>query len=188
MKIRDLFENHTILFLLLAAFIAFLCCLGLSSCTTDTPRMTKINGSTCVQTDTRFLRMKVHTNTEYIKTKIQQLEDLEVDKQKREQELDLKTEERQSAAAFYIGLALLIAAPGCVLIGGIINKGWTFWGTMAVLCGLLGVSFWTFEHLVPHLKWGVFGLVGAVVLWIMWKLKDFSLLERLKNSDPGKLL
>jgi len=169
-------------------FIVSLCLIPLlSSCTTDVPRTTKVNGSTCVQTDKRFLGMKYATETEYIKTKEQRKDDLEVEKEEREQELDLKTEERQSAAAFWIGLALLIAAP-CCAIAGYVSSGWKFWGSLGIICGLLGIGFWSFEHLIPYLKWPAFGLVGAVILWTMWKLKDFSLMDKLKNSEPGKLL
>jgi len=169
-------------------FIVSLCLIPLLlSCTTDVPRTTKVNGSTCVQTDKRFLGVKVYTKTEEVKTKEQRLDDLEVEKEEREQELDLKTEERQSAAAFWIGLALLIAAP-CCAIAGYVSSGWKFWGSLGIICGFLGIGFWSFEHLIPYLKWPAFGLVGAVILWTMWKLKDFSLMDKLKDSEPGKLL
>lgn len=159
----------------------------LAGCTSGLPQMTAINGHTVVQTHKKFLGIPVYTKTDTVKTKEQQLDDLEVDKERRETEQDLITEKRQSAAVFWIGLALMIAAPACVVIG-YLSTGWKFWGTMAALSAALGAAFWGFEHLLPYLKWAAGGLIGTCVLWSMWKLKDFNLLEKLKNSEPGELL
>ena len=172
---------------ILFAVIATLFIVLLCSCTTDTPRVTKVNGHTVSQMDKRFIGIKVSTKTEILKTKDQKLDDLEVEKEKREQELDLQAEERQSAVAFWAGMALLAFAPICVIIGYIVS-GWKFWGGLAGVSGLLGACFWSFEHLIPYLKWPAFAVAIAVPLWLMYKAKDFSLLERLKNSKEGSIL
>jgi hypothetical protein len=159
----------------------------LCACTTDAPRMTKVNGTTIVQTDKRLCGVKMHTTTTEVKTKEQKLDDLEIEKETREQNLDLKTEERQSAAAFWAGVVLLAFAPICVIIG-YLCQGWKFWGGLSVVSGGLGAAFWSFEHLIPYLKWPAFAIGGAVVLWTMWKLKDFALVDKLKKSLPGEII
>lgn len=168
----------------LLTLLILVTCIG---CTTDAPRMTRINGSTRVQTDHRFLGMKMRTTSETVKTKEQQLDDLEVEKVRREDDQNLKTEERQSAAAFWFGVIMFAVAAGSVF-AGYICSGWKFWGGMAAVAGALGCTAWGFEHLVPHLKYGAYALAGMAVLWTMWKLKDFDLINRLKHSEAGELL
>lgn len=162
-------------------------CLITSACTMGPPIKHVINGKTVVHTDKKFLGLPVATKVEEVKTKQQHLDDLAVEKATREQDLDLKTEERQSAAAFWIGVALLACAVVFVFVG-YIAAGWRFWGTMAAISGALGAAFWSFEHLIPMLKWPAYCIPVAIVLWTMYKLKDFSLLDKLKKSEPGKIL
>jgi hypothetical protein len=161
-------------------FIALLFAVG---CTSGRPEKFTINGHTRVQTQKKFCGVPIYTKIEEVKTTNQQLDDLDVEAK----ENKLKSLERQKAAAFWIGLVLMVLAPVCIVIG-YISSGWKFWGTMAVISGSLGAGFWGFEYLIPYLKWGVGGLLACVVLWTMWKVKDFSLIDRLKNSEPGRLM
>ena len=144
-------------FLLITALIVFLTVITLTGCTTDVPRITKIGETTIVQTDKRFCGAKINTETKEIKTKEQKLEDLEIQKKQREQDIDLDTEERQKVMAFWFGVALLGFVPVCVVLGYVL-QGWKFWGGLAAISGFLGGAFWSFEHLVPFLKWPAFEL------------------------------
>lgn len=154
-----------------------------TGCTTGKPDKFVINGVTRVYTPKKVLGITYATKVEEVKTKEQKLDDLDVEKK----ENKIKSLERQKKAAFWIGMILLCAAPACVVIG-YLTSGWKFWGSMAALSASLGCAFWGFESLLPYLKWGAGVLVGCMVLWTMWKFKDFSIVEKLKNSEPGKLL
>jgi len=169
---------------IICAFASFLC-----SCTSDAPRITKINGTTMVQTDTRVCGIKAWTKEKEVKTKAQKLDDLDFEKAKAKQDEKLKTESRQKAAAFWFGIVCFIGAAACVVFG-YVSQGWKFWGGMAGVSAALGAAAWSFEHLIPYLKWPAFGLAGVGVLWSMWKLKDFSAKKKLRalvNSVPGEL-
>lgn len=145
----------------------------LTGCTTDSPRLTKVNGHTVSQTDKRFLGIKVWTSENEILTADQEREKIELDKERREADLDLKAEERQSAFAFYLGAGCILAAVGCV-VAGYFFKGWKFWGGLSMLCGGMGALAFGAEQTIGYLKWLVGIPVAAMVLWSMWKLKDFS--------------
>ena len=164
-------------------WVLFMLWLVLSSCTTRPPVVTPINGHSVKQVTTEFCGIPVWTSNEDVMTTEQEIEALDVDKRKNR----IKSLERQKTAAFWIGLCLMIAAPVCVIVG-YLSQGWKFWGCMAALCAALGAAFWGFESLLPYLKWALGGLISLAVLWTMWKLEDFSLIKRLKDSDKGKIL
>lgn len=160
---------------------------ALTSCTTGKPEKFIINGKTRIHTPKKIIGITYNTVVEDVLTKEQEKDRLEIEKERREQELDLQAEERQSAAVFWIGLALVAFLPVAMAIG-YVTKGWKFWGGIGVSSGILGICFWSFQHLVPYLKWGGVALVASIILWSMWKLKDFDLIEKIKNSDKGKLI
>jgi len=157
---------------------------ALSSCTTGEPKSYKINGVTRVHTPKKICGVTYWTSTEEVKTKEQQLDDLEVDKERREQELDLQAEERQAATVFWFGTICMSCALACV-IAGYLLKGWRFWGGLAALLAVIGTLSWSFEHLIPHLKWVAYGIGGVAVAWTMWKVKDFSLKEWIDKRKQG---
>ena len=176
--------GHAPLFLMafLIVIVTFFC-----SCTTDAPRTTKVNGVTAVQTDHRFLGVKTWTKNKEMKTKEQKLDDLAVDGERRKQENKLITAERQKTAAFWGGIIFFGLAVAFVFAGYFL-QGWKFFGGAALVSFCLGVASWSFESLVPYLPYLGGGIGAAVVLWTMWKLKDFNLLDKLKNSEPGKIV
>lgn len=154
-------------------FLALMVLMVCAGCTTDRPVITPINGHSSVQTTHRFIGIPVWTSEDEVRTAKQAREKIELDKEKAEAELDLKTEERQAAAVFWFGAACFLAAVGCV-VAGYFFHGWKFWGGMAAGAVGLGSFAWGFEHLLPYLKWPAGALIVICVLWSMWKLKDFS--------------
>jgi len=152
-------------------------------CTTTPPVAHVIGQRTFVQTHKKFLGIKVATVTQELKTKEQKLEDLEIENARS----DARTEERQKAAAFWFGICFFAAAAAFVF-AGYFAQGWKFFGGAAAISFALGVSAWSFESVVSYLQYPAYGIAAAVVLWSMWKLKDFALLERLKNSKEGSIL
>jgi hypothetical protein len=155
----------------------------LASCTTTPPVEHKVGGRVYVQTTKKCFGVPISTKTEELKTKEQKFDDLDIEKEKNK----VKTTERQKAAAFWFGVGFYLAATVFVFVG-YFAKGWRFFGGAAFLSFGLGVAAWSFESIVPYLKYPAYAIGGAVVLWSMWKLKNFALLEKLKNSEKGKIL
>ena len=159
-------------------FILFTITVLLFSCTTDRPVVTPINGHSTVQTTHRFLGIPVWTSNDEARTAEQKREKIEIDKERREVDIDLKTEERQSFAAFVAGCTLF----GLAIVGvfaGYFTQGWKFWAGFSFISSGLGMVCWQSEHVVvsPAFKWSGFALLASAVGWSMWKMKHFSFAE-----------
>lgn len=150
-------------------------------CTSDAPRMTELDDTTIVQTDTRVLGVKVATKTDVVKSQAQKMKDLDIKKAERQQDIEIRTEERQSKASFWLGVVMFAASAACVIIG-YACAGWKFWGGLATICAAIASSAWMFEHLTHYLKYAAIGLAGVIVLWTMHKLKDFSVIDKIRKD------
>lgn len=169
------------------SFVIVLLVALLCSCTTGEPKSFVVNGVTKTHTEKKILGIPYHTQVEEHKTKEQKLDDLDVETETRKQENKLVTEERQKTAAFWGGVIFFALAVGFVFAGYFL-QGWKFFGGAALVSFGLGVAAWSFESVVPYLKYPAYGIGAAVVLWTMWKLKEFNLFDKLKNSEKGKIL
>ena len=145
-----------------------------TSCVSDKPVITPVNGTTVVQTHRRFLGIKVWTSEQEVKTYEQAKADLKIKKAEEEQEIGLNRKKRQEAAAFWTGSALFLAAMGFVVMG-YLSSGWKFWGGMAASAAGLGAMCWGMAHWLPYLKWFSILAFAIAAGKTLYDSKDFNL-------------
>jgi hypothetical protein len=134
-----------------------------SSCTSDAPRIHTAGNRTVVQTDKRFLGLKVYTAQREVKSKKEQ-----------EQEIEISRKKAQAALATWAGAALLGWAIVSVILG-YLTRGWKFWAGMAAVSGTLGLIVWSLSHWLPYLKWAIVVVVVVGIAKTLHGTKDFSL-------------